>query len=108
MHNFESGSNRSSKLPRYELLDGEIFHQMAVVMEAGVPTHGENNWQTGGPEFFKDIPRHIFYHTLMLMSGDTSENHIAHIACNCMFYAYYSEYFREYNKLKRGSDSDKE
>lgn len=87
MASYDGGAKRSKKLPRYELIDPTFLHEVAEVMAEGAVKYGELNWQKGGQDFVQDIPRHMLLHVFGIMSGDTSENHLANLICNGMMMA---------------------
>lgn len=83
MKTFTSGAKRSKKMPRFDLISPEMLARVATVWEKGAEKYGQFNWQKGGPDFVADIPNHIIGHIYKYVSGDTTEDHIANIICNC-------------------------
>lgn len=51
-------------------------------MARGADNYGEGNWQKGIP--VKDCLNHALAHIYKYLSGDRTEDHLAHAACNMM------------------------
>jgi hypothetical protein len=58
---------------------------MAQAMAIGAATHGLNNWKRGLPRSV--IVNHMIEHLHQALSGDTSEDHLAHALCRLMMLA---------------------
>ena len=64
---------------RYDLIPG--LHAVALAMGQGAKKFGENNWRGLEPSV---CVNHALRHLLLLLDGDTSEDHAGHAACNCL------------------------
>jgi hypothetical protein len=51
-------------------------------MARGAVRYGEDNWQKGIP--IKDCLNHAIDHIYKYLSGDRTEDHLAHAACNLL------------------------
>jgi hypothetical protein len=51
-------------------------------MGQGAERYGENNWQKGFP--VPDVLNHAMAHIVNYLSGDRSEDHLGHAACNLL------------------------
>lgn len=91
MQEFTSGAKRSKVMPRYDLISAEFMDRVATVWGEGCKKYGEYNWQKGGDDFIRDIPNHIIGHIFAYISGDTSEDHLANIICNCQMLMFFGE-----------------
>ena len=60
-HKFEGKAARAEIRPRYDLIPLEALEALAKRFTLGLK-YGENNWKTGGPEFFKDAKNHLIHH----------------------------------------------
>jgi hypothetical protein len=87
---FPGGATRSSKKPRYDLIEPSFLEGIATVLSEGAAKYGVDNWKRGGPEFAGDILNHLIEHLLLWRSGDRSEPHLRNAACNLMFLTWYS------------------
>jgi hypothetical protein len=74
------GGGKRSRVPeRFDLVPG--LREVAQVMGTGAEKYGEKNWMGLPPE---SMVNHAIRHLVLWMSGDRSENHAAHAACNCL------------------------
>jgi hypothetical protein len=73
------GGKRSRVVERFDLVPGLI--EVARVMGTGAERYGEQNWRGLNPE---SMVNHAIRHLYLHISGDRSENHAAHAACNCL------------------------
>lgn len=77
---YESGAKRSDIGDcRYDLIPG--LHSVALAMGQGAKKFGENNWR--GLESSICI-NHALRHIFLWLSGDRSEPHMSHAACNLL------------------------
>lgn len=80
----ESGARRDSSKGkgRFDLIPSHALKQVALRFEQGAEHYGENNWQKGMPMkwFYDSAIRHLF----AAKDGDTSEDHLAAAAWNCL------------------------
>jgi hypothetical protein len=77
---YENGAKRSDIGPaRYDLIPG--LHEVALAMGEGGLKFGENNWRGLDPQV---CVNHAIRHLYLWLSGDRSENHASHAACNCL------------------------
>jgi dATP/dGTP diphosphohydrolase len=51
----------------------------------GDQVRGPYNWKRGQKDFFLDAWNHAFVHLQKFKEGDTSEDHLGHLACNVAF-----------------------
>ena len=64
---------------RYDLIPG--LHAVALAMGQGAKKFGENNWK--GLDSAVCI-NHALRHIFLWLSGDRSEHHMSHAACNLL------------------------
>jgi hypothetical protein len=67
---------------RMDLVDGPAQFAMAKVLAEGAKKYGANNWRNIPVE---DHLNHLIIHTYAYLSGDTSDDHLAHAMCRAMF-----------------------
>jgi hypothetical protein len=85
------GGGRRSRVPeRFDLVPGLL--EVATVMGKGADKYGLDNWRKLPPE---SVINHAIRHLYLYLSGDRSENHAAHAACNCLMLI----------ELEKGDDS---
>jgi hypothetical protein len=82
---YDTGATASKLDVDWSLLDWSVLRRMAKVMAAGVVTHGRDNWRRGLPPYV--IQNHMVEHFSKWLSGDTSEDHLAHAMCRLMMLA---------------------
>ncbi len=82
---FPGGARRSDRKPRFDLIPFEFLESVAEVLTTGAAKYGPNNWKRGRKDFFLDAWNHAFVHLQRFKEGDTSEDHLAHLACNVAF-----------------------
>lgn len=79
-----SGATRSGSIPeRYDLMSPIAMTRRGIVYGEGAQTHGDRNWEKGMP-LSVSINR-AMRHLVLYLSGDTSEDHLAHAAVNMDF-----------------------
>lgn len=84
---FGTGAVRHKKLTdsyRFDLLDSndEAQRRLAATYAEGFAKYGADNWKKGFPT--SDLYAHAREHMLLWISGDTSEDHLAHCCWNLM------------------------
>lgn len=75
----------SPGIPFYTKIDIEFLREMAEALTVGVkydPHLLIENWRLGDLEFFHERANHLIEHIYKWLSGDRSEKHLAHAACN--------------------------
>ncbi len=79
---FESGAQRSKDVDeyRYDLFHPIFMKRVAKVWAQGAKKYGEHNWEQGFP--MPEIFNHLLAHCFEYLSGDRSEDHLSHMACN--------------------------
>jgi hypothetical protein len=80
---------RGDVKPRYDLIDPGFLRGLAEVLAYGAEKYGDRNWQKADEVAARDAANHAFEHLLKLVNGDTSEDHVHHLACNVMFLSHY-------------------
>ena len=73
------GGKRSRVTERFDLVPG--VREVAEVMGTGAEKYGIDNWKKLPPE---SCVNHAIRHLYLYLSGDRSEDHAAHAACNCL------------------------
>jgi hypothetical protein len=68
MHEFENSAKRSEVRPRYDLIPFEALIGLADRFTIGLK-YGEDNWKSGGPDFFKDAKNHLIHHLWCWLDG---------------------------------------
>jgi hypothetical protein len=96
MIEYKSGMKRSSRKPRFDLIDSDWLRGVAEVMTEGCDKYGANNWRKGDRDAAIDAVNHLQDHLLLLKDGDVTEQHIFNLSCNAMFISYY---MRQYPDL---------
>jgi len=82
---FPGGARRSDRKPRFDLIPFEFLESVAEVLTRGAARYGPYNWKRGKKDFFLDAWNHTFVHLQKFKEGDTSEDHLGHLACNAAF-----------------------
>ncbi len=87
---FETGAVRSADRAkqRYDLISPIGLRRLAETCHEGATKYTDFNWEAGLP--VNDILNHAIAHMYQYLSGDRSEDHLAHAAWNC-FAAMHSE-----------------
>lgn len=78
---YENGAKRDSIPERFDLIPMAALRECAVVMSEGASRYGDNNWR-GLP--IREMLNHGMRHLVLYMSGDRSEPHLSHAACNLL------------------------
>lgn len=89
---FPSGAKRSKDADgtRLDLIPLEFLRRVGATLMTGAEKYGEFNWQKGMP--IAECANHALQHLYKYLDGDTSEDHIAHAACNLAFIAHYEKH----------------
>src|SRR2546427_9822111 len=82
---FPGGAQRTDRKPRFDLIPFEFLEAVATVLTSGAAKYGPYNWKRGEKDFFLDAWNHAFVHLQKFKEGDTSEDHLGHLACNVAF-----------------------
>jgi len=87
---FETGAVRSgdAQSERYDLISPIGMRRLAATCHEGAQKYSDFNWERGMP--VHDLLNHGLRHLNLYLSGDRSEDHLAHAAWNC-FAAMHSE-----------------
>lgn len=87
---FDTGAVRSSDrtCERYDLISPIGLRRLAETCHEGAEKYSDFNWEQGMP--LHDVLNHAIAHIFTYLSGDRSEDHLAHAAWNC-FAAMHSE-----------------
>ncbi len=87
---FETGAVRSADRAkqRYDLISPIGLRRLAETCHEGAVKYSDFNWERGMP--VNDILNHAISHLYAYLSGDRSEDHLAHAGWNC-FAAMHSE-----------------
>lgn len=95
---YASGAQRSAAVKhfRYDLIHPLFAKALARVLAEGAEKYGEHNWELGFP--ISSLTNHLFAHLYDFMSGDRSEDHLGHAACNMMFLLVEAELRYEQNR----------
>jgi hypothetical protein len=79
------GARRTDRKPRFDLIPLEFLEAVAMALSTGAIQYGPYNWKRGGKDFFLDAWNHAFVHLQKFKEGDTSEDHLGHLASNVAF-----------------------
>jgi hypothetical protein len=87
---FETGAVRSTdaEVVRYDLITPVGLERLAKTYAEGARKYSDNNWLRGMP--ISDLLNHAIRHQYLYLSGDRSEDHLAHAAWG-LFAAMHSE-----------------
>ncbi len=87
---FRTGAVRSGDADneRYDLISPIGLRRVAETYREGADKYGDYNWEQGMP--ISDILNHAIRHQYLYLSGDRSEDHLAHAAWG-LFAAMHSE-----------------
>jgi Domain of unknown function (DUF5664) len=85
-----TGARRSNDADdvRYDLISPIALERVAQTYDKGAKKYGEHNWLRGFP--ISDLLNHAIRHQYLYLSGDRSEDHLAHAAWG-LFAAIHSE-----------------
>jgi hypothetical protein len=99
---YDTGAVRSAdreKL-RYDLISPIGLRRVAETCHEGAVKYSDFNWEKGMP--VGDLANHAIAHLFAYLSGDRSEDHLAHAAWNCMAACHSEELWPHLNKNLRG------
>ena len=87
---FASGAKRSDDRAkeRYDLISPLAMQRLAATCHEGAEKYSDYNWEKGMP--ISEFANHAIAHIYIYLSGDRSEDHLAHAAWN-LFGAMHSE-----------------
>lgn len=73
-----AGSKDSIHVARYDLITPVGLRRLAETYGEGAEKYGENNWKKGLP--MSNVLNHALAHIVTYLSGDRTEDHLAHAA----------------------------
>lgn len=87
----EGGAVRSSDAAsvRFDLITPVGLRRLAETYREGADKYGANNWKRGLPA--SDTLNHAIRHVYLWLSGDTSEDHLAHAAWGLLTVMHFEE-----------------
>jgi hypothetical protein len=74
-----------------------MLERVAKVMKKGADKYGEYNWQKGFS--WSSVVNHLLRHAFLYLTGDTTEDHLAHMVCNLGFLIEYETSHPELNDI---------
>lgn len=88
---FSTGAVRSTDAnsTRYDLISPVGLRRIAETYAEGAKKYGDNNWQKGMPA--SDTMNHAIRHINLWLSGDKTEDHLAHAAWNLIAIMHFEE-----------------
>lgn len=88
---FPTGAQRSgdAQAERYDLITPIGLRRLAETYAEGAARHGERNWELGMPA--SALVNHALRHVNMWLTGDDTEDHLAHAAWNLMALMHFEE-----------------
>lgn len=104
---FETGAVRDANVAgkkdgehpeRYDLLSPIAIRRLAQTYGEGAAKYDDHNWRKGFP--FSVMLNHCLAHVFAYMSGDKSEDHLAHGAWNLMALMHFEETLPQLNDIK--------
>jgi len=95
MVRYESGAVRSSDAEneRWDLITPFGLRRLAETCAEGARKYGDRNWEKGMPASV--MLNHAIRHLYLYLSGDTSEDHLAHAAWNVLAVCHFEEVMPE-------------
>lgn len=84
-HTNEAGGMQTKLPVRMDLIPASVLLEVAAVLAEGAEKYGEYNWVLIDTN---DHINHAITHLYRFLSGDVSENHLAHAICRVMFAAF--------------------
>lgn len=78
---FRGAVKREDRKPRFDLIRFEFLESVARVLSSGAVKYGPYNWKQRRKDFFLDAWKHAFVHLEKFKQGDTTEDHLARLAC---------------------------
>ena len=88
---FPSGAVRSSDASdvRFDLITPIGLRRLAETCAEGARKYGDHNWENGIPA--SEMLNHAIRHLYLWLSGDHSEDHLAHAAWNILGVCHFEE-----------------
>jgi hypothetical protein len=88
---FSTGAVRSTDAnsTRYDLISPVGLRRIAETYAEGAAKYGDNNWTKGMPA--SDTMNHALRHINLWLSGDKTEDHLAHAAWNLIAIMHFEE-----------------
>lgn len=88
---FETGAMRSGDAEgeRYDLITPVGLRRLAETCADGASKYGDRNWEKGFP--VSVLVNHALRHINLWLSGDDSEDHLAHAAWNLLGVMHFEE-----------------
>ena len=98
---YETGAERSPdrEAVRYDLITPIGLRRLAETYHEGATKYSDFNWEKGMP--VSDMANHAIAHLYAYLSGDRSEDHLAHAAWNCLAACHSEELWPELNSNLR-------
>lgn len=75
------GGKQSDTGTRFDLVPPRAIHEVAKVLKRGAEKYGEDNWHAIST---KEHLEHLIRHAYLHLQGDTSEDHLANVACRSL------------------------
>lgn len=100
---YATGAVRSKdvELVRYDLISPIGLRRVAATCHEGAEKYDDFNWEKGMP--IGDLLNHAIAHAYNYLSGDRSEDHLAHAAWNLLAAIHSEELWPELNAKLRGA-----
>lgn len=100
---FDTGAVRSTDAAavRYDLISPIGLQRLAETYCEGSKKYGDYNWEKGMP--ISDLLNHAIRHQFLYLSGDRSEDHLAHAAWGLFAAMHSEELWPDLNKNLRGA-----
>ncbi len=88
---FESGAVRSKEADteRYDLISPVGMKRLAMTYAEGAAKYSDRNWEKGIPA--SDLLNHVVRHIYLYLSGDRTEDHLAHATWGLMATMHFEE-----------------
>lgn len=101
---YSTGAVRSTDAEntRYDLISPVGLRRVAETCAEGAAKYGDYNWEKGMP--ISDLLNHGLRHLYLYLSGDRSEDHLAHAAWNVLGAMHSEECWPGLNQNLRGED----
>lgn len=98
---FSTGAVRSADRvgERYDLISPIGLRRLAMTCHEGAVKYNDYNWERGMP--ISEMLNHGIAHLYAYLSGDRSEDHLAHAAWNCFGAMHSEELWPELNQSLR-------
>jgi hypothetical protein len=85
----ENGMKRSDVVPMFRKLPVNPLNRVAIALTEGSVKYDEGlydrNWEKATPESAAENIDHAIWHILKFLSGDTTEDHLAHAGADILF-----------------------